>query len=77
VEHIAVFGSAARRELRPDSDIDLLVSFKPERTPDVYSFVALGHQLSQLLGRKSDVVEERSILPQLQRRIKKESVRAF
>jgi predicted nucleotidyltransferase len=34
VRELALFGSAARGEMRPDSDIDLLVDFLPDARPD-------------------------------------------
>jgi predicted nucleotidyltransferase len=41
VTSIGVFGSAARNELRPDSDIDLLVEFAPDRRIGLFGFVQL------------------------------------
>ena len=37
VRELSLFGSAARGEMRPDSDIDLLVDFLPERGPDCWA----------------------------------------
>ncbi len=41
VRRLALFGSALRGELRPDSDIDLLVEFEPGRTPGLLRLAAL------------------------------------
>jgi len=56
VERLALFGSAARDEARPDSDIDLLVRFG---TPPGYDgYFALKCYLEELLGGRVDLVME-------------------
>ncbi len=55
-----VFGSCARREERPDSDVDFLVKFDPSVGHKDYTAIEQG--LSSLLGRAVDVVSTR-ILP--------------
>lgn len=52
---LAVFGSVARREARPDSDIDLVVE-APEGTSS-FGFVRFKQLLEQVLGRGVDLVE--------------------
>ena len=54
VRRALLFGSAIHGELRPDSDLDLLVDFKPERIPGL-GFFELEHELSALLGRRVDL----------------------
>jgi len=61
VKELAVFGSAARGELRPDSDIDLLVEFFPEAGVDLVQHFAAERELSALLGRKVDLVSKRAL----------------
>ena len=41
VRELCVFGSAARGEMRPESDIDLLVDFLPEARPGLLGFPAI------------------------------------
>ena len=48
VKDLWIFGSAARGELRPDSDIDLLVSFA--RPVSLFEFARLRRRLEELLG---------------------------
>ncbi|MCA1694018.1 MAG: nucleotidyltransferase domain-containing protein [Actinobacteria bacterium] len=55
VRRLALFGSALRGELRPDSDIDLLVEFEPGRTPGLLRLAALELELGGLLGREVDL----------------------
>ena len=57
--NVRIFGSAARGETRPDSDIDFLVEMEPERS--LFDVGGLLMDLQQLLGREVDVVTEKSL----------------
>jgi uncharacterized protein len=62
VDSIALFGSVARQEPRPDSDIDLLVEFG--RPITLFDLVAVQQYLEQRLnGHRVDVVPRDSIYP--------------
>jgi len=63
VRELAVFGSAARGETRPDSDIDLLVEFLPEAQVGLLEHAGLMLDLSELLGRRVDLVSKRGLKP--------------
>ena len=52
VRKMSVFGSAARNELRPDSDIDLLVEFKTAGNSTLFDLVHLQDELSPLFGNR-------------------------
>lgn len=62
ISSLSVFGSALRNELRPDSDIDVLVSFSAGRTPSLLRFVAAERELGALLGRRVDLVMREALL---------------
>jgi uncharacterized protein len=53
-----VFGSIARGEDTPASDIDLLVDVRPE---DAWTFVSTARELTELLGVRVDVITERAL----------------
>ena len=56
IKHLALFGSAARGQLKPDSDIDLLVEFEKGKAPSLGGMVKLKDELSALFaGRKVDI----------------------
>lgn len=59
-EKLWVFGSCARREERPDSDVDFLVKFEP--TVGHKDYTAIEKGLSSILGRDVDIVSTR-VLP--------------
>jgi predicted nucleotidyltransferase len=54
VRRLALFGSALRGDLRPESDLDLLVAFEPGRIPGL-AFFAMQDELTGLLGRPVDL----------------------
>lgn len=72
VESLGIFGSYVRGEEREGSDLDLLVEFVD--TPDLLEFVALGRDLSELLGVKVDLVMKRALKPRIGKRILEEVV---
>jgi hypothetical protein len=59
--NIRVFGSAARGDDRPGSDLDLLVEMESGRS--LLDLVALGQELEDLLQRKVDVLTDTSVHP--------------
>jgi uncharacterized protein len=61
IKELMLFGSAARGEMRPDSDIDLLVEFLPQAKPGLFKQFAAERELSELLGRKVDLVSKRAL----------------
>lgn len=58
-EMIGVFGSYARGDNHPGSDLDILISIK--KPIGLFEFVRMERELSALLGIKVDLVTERSV----------------
>lgn len=73
IKRLALFGSAARNELREDSDIDVLVEFEGPATFDGY--FDLKTCLEQLLGRQVDLVTEKGLKPRARRHVEKDLIR--
>ena len=73
VQTLEIFGSYSRKEQSKNSDIDLLVTFSV--TPSLLKFIALENYLSDLLGKKVDLVMKKSIKQRLRKQILKDSVR--
>ena len=71
VRRLGIFGSAARGELRPESDLDILVELE-EKTFDGY--MELKFFLEELFGRKVDLVLKETIKPALLSRILEETI---
>jgi hypothetical protein len=74
VKEIGVFGSFVRGEQRKSSDIDILVEF--EEPIGLLEFMDLEEYLSNMLGRKVDLVSKKSLKPFIGEYIKKEVVYA-
>ena len=72
VKSLAFFGSVARNENHPTSDVDFLVEFDGKATFDGYN--NLKSFLEQLLGCKVDLVTHRSLKPRLRPLVEKEAV---
>lgn len=70
---IRVFGSVARGEERPDSDIDFLVEFQPGY--DLFTQrIPLTERLSEIIGRRLDLIPEHELNPHLRETILREAV---
>jgi predicted nucleotidyltransferase len=62
IVRLSVFGSAARGDMRPDSDIDLLVEFEPGQAPSLAGFERLKNNLATLFGSATIDLATPSIL---------------
>jgi hypothetical protein len=69
---LAVFGSYARGEATPGSDLDILVEFA--EVPTLFEFVRLQRSLSELVGTKVDLVMKSGLKPTIGRYILAEAV---
>jgi uncharacterized protein len=56
-----LFGSVLRDDFRPDSDVDVLVTFREGTRRSLMELVEMEQQLSDLVGRKVDLVERESV----------------
>jgi len=65
--NLRVFGSVARGDAGPESDVDLLVDMESDRS--FLDLVGLGQDLEELLHRKVDVLTDESLHPMLRQRI--------
>lgn len=73
VRELSIFGSAARGEMRSESDIDLLVEFLPGAGADLVDYAALMLDLSRLIGRKVDLVSRKGLKPLIRASVLKEA----
>lgn len=61
IRELSIFGSVLRGEIGPKSDIDLLVDFLPNSEVTLFRHAAAERELSELLGRKVDLVSKRAL----------------
>jgi predicted nucleotidyltransferase len=77
IVRLSLFGSTARGDSRPDSDIDLLAVFDETRRISLLDVAGIEIQLSALLGQTVDLVEEGTLKPRVQKTVTAEALRAF
>ena len=74
VASLSVFGSVARDDAGPDSDIDLLVEFQPSAKVGLLRFLDIQEYLERLLGRPVDLVARDALKRQLRDQILREAI---
>ena len=55
IRKLAFFGSVLRDDFGPDSDVDVLVEFEPEKGPGFFGLARMERELSEIIGRKVDL----------------------
>jgi predicted nucleotidyltransferase len=76
VTYLALFGSVARDEATPESDVDLLVDFDPEAHIGLFKYFDIQSYLESILGRRVDLVIRGSIKPRIEPHIMKDLIDA-
>jgi len=61
VSELALFGSVLRDDFRPDSDIDVLITFAPDAKRGLMTLARMKHELEDLLGREVDLVSKSAV----------------
>lgn len=74
IQRLGVFGSYLRDEQTPDSDLDVLVSFRQDAHPTLLTVAVLELELSDLLGMPVDLVLDDGLRGEIGRRIRDEVV---
>jgi uncharacterized protein len=77
VVRLSLFGSTARGEARPDSDIDLLAAFDDARPLSLLDVIRIENHISDLLGHAVDLIEEGTLKPRVRQNVDREAMRAF
>jgi len=68
IKEFALFGSVLREDFRPDSDIDVLVSFEEKVSWSLYDVVEMKDELKAIFGRDVDIVEKGAVRNPFRRR---------
>jgi predicted nucleotidyltransferase len=76
IRRLALFGSILRGNLRPDSDIDVLVEFDPKHIPGL-AFFSMQQELSHILGREVDLNTPQFLSPYFRQQVQDEAAVIF
>lgn len=74
LEALSLFGSSVRGDFRADSDVDVLVRYRPGTRPTLCSLLEVERVLEEAFGRDVDLVREETLPPELRDRIVAEAV---
>ncbi|GAB4498756.1 MAG: nucleotidyltransferase family protein [Anaerolineales bacterium] len=61
ISEFAIFGSALRADFRPDSDVDVLISFAPHARVTLFDMVLMQEELKTIFGRNVDLISKRGL----------------
>ncbi len=77
VMHAALFGSVARGEQRPDSDIDIMVELDPAIVRTVFDYAGVKEFVADLFDSRVDVVSSESLKPLVRPMAEADAIHAF
>ena len=77
VAHAALFGSVARGEQRPDSDIDIMVELQEGVSIGVFGYVTIMNTIEDLFPVRVDVSNRASLRPYVRPSAERDAVYAF
>jgi len=77
VIHAALFGSRARGDNRPDSDIDIMVEIDPQAHVGVWGYVGIVHVIEDMFPLRVDVSDRAAQKPHVRPSAEHEAIYAF
>ena len=72
-----MFGSVARGDNRPDSDIDILVEFDPDAHATVFDYVGVKELIAGFFDDRVDVIDREALKPHLRSSSERDAIYAF
>jgi predicted nucleotidyltransferase len=61
VKEFSIFGSILREDFKPDSDVDVLLSFNEDVQWGLFEFVDMKEELKKIFGREVDIIEKEGL----------------
>lgn len=77
VTHAALFGSVARGDAGPDSDLDIMVQIDPDADVNLYDYVGITQFIGDLFEGRADVSDRERLIEPVRREAEREAIFAF
>ncbi|MFA4939056.1 nucleotidyltransferase family protein [Brevundimonas sp.] len=77
VTHAALFGSVARGDDGPDSDLDIMVQIDPAADVNLYDYVGITQFIGDLFAGRADVSDREMLIEPVRREAEREAIFAF
>ncbi|MFN0102552.1 MAG: nucleotidyltransferase family protein [Bryobacteraceae bacterium] len=77
IVRLSLFGSTARGDAMPDSDVDLLAALDESRRLSLLDVIHVENQIADLLGERVDLLIEGTLKPYVKENVERDAVRAF
>jgi predicted nucleotidyltransferase len=77
VVHAALFGSRARRDNRPDSDIDIMIEIDPDAHGGVFEYVGLKDYIAEFFDGRVEVVSREGLKSYIRPAVTADAIYAF
>jgi len=77
VVHMTLYGSRARGDNRPESDVDLIIEVDPERKFSLLDLIGVGHIVEDHFGVRGDVLMRRGLQPFMAEEARGDGVEVF
>ena len=77
VIHASLFGSKARGDSTPASDIDIMIELEPDLPLDIFGYAGLKRYIGELFVGRVDVVDREALKPCLRGKVENDEIRAF
>ena len=75
--HAALFGSRARSDARPDSDIDIMVEIAPDARMDLFRYVGIVQYIEEMFPVRVDVANREGLKPFVRPGVEADAIYAF
>ena len=77
VQRAALFGSAARGDAAPDSDLDIMIEIDPAAHVDLYAYVGITRYIAELFAGPVDIADHAMLIEPVRRTAERDAVYAF
>jgi predicted nucleotidyltransferase len=77
VTHAALFGSRARGDHRPDSDVDIMIDLDPDAPISLFDYVGLKDYIAKFFDDRVDVVSRDGLKPSVRPAVTADAIYAF